>query len=326
MTTVVYNRGTNPNQEGGLYLGRLYHTLKKQYGGARTRSVARKARRRKGVPTKRTSSVVQIPSYRKTRSSKSNLVEDTLGEAAQLFAAASQTGALGRKRRGVARKRSTMTKRRRLNETILDMLDDPNKMQLINVESTSGVKARRRRNVGTPPKPPPPARGRIIIDPSNNLNRVLKSLGLLTSKDGFEDARHKFTGWFLHGPNAGDPRPGRRSHLTRQAFILAQLAFNAGNKNLPFSLTKLPKRRVKAQALVEAMGPAVRRVRGIRGNIQRGGVIGAAVPAGAIAAAKAGAVLAPILKAGGISLLSGAGSVLGAKLTNKLLKQSEEEY
>lgn len=325
MTTVVYNRGTNPNQEGGLYLGRLYHTLKKQYGRARTRSVARKARRRKGVPTKRTSSVVQIPSYRKTRSSKSNLVEDTLGEAAQLFAAASQTGALGRKHRGVARKRSTMTKRRLLNETILDMLDDPNKMQLINVELTSGVKARRRRNVGTP-KPPPPARGRIIIDPSNNLNRVLKSLGLLTRKDGFEDARHKFTGWFLHGPNAGDPRPGRRSHLTRQAFILAQLAFNAGNKNLPFSLTKLPKRRVKAQALVEAMGPAVRRVRGICGNIQRGGVIGAAVPAGAIAAAKAGAVLAPILKAGGISLLSGAGSVLGAKLTNKLLKQLEEEY
>lgn len=325
MTTVVYNRGTNPNQEGGLYLGRLYHTLKKQYGRARTRSVARKARRRKGVPTKRTSSVVQIPSYRKTRSSKSNLVEDTLGEAAQLFAAASQTGALGRKHRGVARKRSTMTKRRLLNETILDMLDDPNKMQLINVESTSGVKARRRRNVGTP-KPPPPARGRIIIDPSNNLNRVLKSLGLLTRKDGFEDARHKFTGWFLHGPNAGDPKPGRRSHLTRKAFILAQLAFNAGNKNLPFSLTKLPKRRVKAQALVEAMGPAVRRVRGIRGNIQRGGVIGAAVPAGAIAAAKASAVLAPILKAGGISLLSGAGSVLGAKLTNKLLKQLEEEY
>lgn len=325
MTTVVYNRGTNPNQEGGLYLGRLYHTLKKQYGRARTRSVARKARRRKGVPTKRTSSVVQIPSYRKTRSSKSNLVEDTLGEAAQLFAAASQTGALGRKRRGVARKRSTITKRRRLNETILDMLDDPNKMQLINVESTSGVKARRRRNVGTP-KPPPPARGRIIINPSNNLNRVLKSLGLLTRKDGFKDARHKFMGWFLHGPNAGDPRPGRRSHLTRQAFILAQLAFNAGNKNLPFSLTKLPKRRVKAQALVEAMGPAVRRVRGIRGNIQRGGVIGAAVPAGAIAAAKASAVLAPILKAGGISLLSGAGSVLGAKLTNKLLKQLEEEY
>lgn len=325
MTTVVYNRGTNPNQEGGLYLRCLYHTLKKQYGGARTRSVARKARRRKGVPTKRTSSVVQIPSYRKTRSSKSNLVEDTLGEAAQLFAAASQTGALGRKRRGVARKRSTITKRRRLNETILDMLDDPNKMQLINVESTSGVKARRRRNVGTP-KPPPPARGRIIIDPSNNLNRVLKSLGLLTRKDGFEDARHKFTGWFLHGPNAGDPKPGRRSHLTRKAFILAQLAFNAGNKNLPFSLTKLPKRRVKAQALVEAMGPAVRRVRGIRGNIQRGGVIGAAVPAGAIAAAKASAVLAPILKAGGISLLSGAGSVLGAKLTNKLLKQLEEEY
>ena len=102
--------------------------------------------------------------------------------------------------------------------------------------------------------------------------------------------------------------------------------FNAGNKNLPFSLTKLPKRRVKAQALVEAMGPAVRRARGIRGNIQRGGVIGAAVPAGAIAAAKAGAVLAPILKAGGISLLSGAGSVLGARLTNKLMKQSEEEY
>ena len=153
---------------------------------------------------------------------------------------------------------------------------------------------------------------------------MLKSLGLLTRKDGFEDARHKFTGWFLHGPNAGDPRPGRRAHLTRQSFVHAQLAFNAGNKNLPMSMTRLPKRRVKAQALVEAMGPQVRR-RGIRGNIQRGGVIGAAVPAGAIAAAKAGAILAPILKAGGISLLSGAGSVLGARLTKKLMKESEED-
>ena len=296
--TSVYNRGTNPNQEGGIRLSdfilaaSIAKRLKKsQFGRARTRSVARRAKRRKGIPKKR------------------------IEEVEELFAS-------NRKRRRGAR-RTAMEKRSRLRDTLLDIVTNNGRnMQL--VDAVGPPAKRRRRNVSTPPKPPPPARGRIIIDPNNNLNRVLKSLGLLTRKDGFEDARHKFTGWFLHGPNAGDPRPGRRSHLTRQAFILAQLAFNANNKNLPFSLTKLPKRRVKAQALVEALGPQVRR-RGIRGNIQRGGVIGAAVPAGAIAAAKAGAVLAPILKAGGISLLSGAGSVLGAKLTNKLLRWSEEE-
>ena len=279
---------------------------------------------------KKTSTAAQLTtSKRRTRSSsKKTKLQEKLEAAQELFSEANELGIpLGRKRRGVARKeRNVMSKRRRLTDTIYNIVSNPQKMQLVDWESIPVAKGKRRRNVSTPPKPPPPTRGRIIIDPSNNLNIVLKLLGLLRRKDGFEDARHKFTGWFLHGPNADDPRPGRRSHLTRQAFILAQLAFNAGNKNLPFSLTKLPKRRVKAQALIEAMGPAVRRARGTHGNIQRGGVIGATVPAGAIAAAKAGAVLAPILKASGISLLSGAGSVLGAKLTNKLLKQSEEEY
>ena len=156
----VCNRGTNPNQEGGIRLSDLMaasliaRKLKKQYGGARTR----RTKRRKGVPTKRTSPVVSIPSKRKTRSStkKSNLVEDTLDEAAQLFAAASQTGALGRKRRGVARKeRDAMSKRRRLTDTIYNIVSNPQKMQLVDLELTPVAKGKRRRNVGTPPKPPP---------------------------------------------------------------------------------------------------------------------------------------------------------------------------
>lgn len=93
--------------------------------------------------------------------------------------------------------------------------------------STSGGKTRRRQ-VSTPPKPPTPVRGRVLGLENKNLTIVLKALGLLTRKDGFQDKRHKYMGWFLHGENAGNPRPGRRAHLSRQAFILAQLMFQKG--------------------------------------------------------------------------------------------------
>lgn len=83
------------------------------------------------------------------------------------------------------------------------------------MESIFGVKVRRRRNVGIFFKFFSFVRGRIIIDSSNNFNRVLKSLGLLIRKDGFEDVRYKFIGWFLYGFNVGDFRFGRRFYLIR---------------------------------------------------------------------------------------------------------------
>ena len=166
--------------------------------------------------------------------------------------------------------------------------------------------------------PPAPVRGRQIIDPNRELYMVLKSLGLLTRKDGKHDSRHKFSGWFLHGPNAGEPRAGRRAHLTRQAFILAQLAFKAGNRDLPLSLTRLPKRAVKATALFESLAPPNRKGRRAVRDNQRGGMIGAAVLPGLIGAAKAGAILAPIAKTAGLGVLSGLGSVLGTRLARRI--------
>lgn len=84
--------------------------------------------------------------------------------------------------------------------------------------------------------------------------------------------------------------------------------------------------RNKAEAIMEAMGPKVRRGRG--NSIQRGGMIGVAVPAAAITAAKilagvggAGAlagVIAPIAKVLGAGAVTGAGTVLGSKLADKV--------
>lgn len=85
--------------------------------------------------------------------------------------------------------------------------------------------------------------------------------------------------------------------------------------------------RNKAEAIMEAMGPKVRRGRG--NSIQRGGMIGVAVPAAAITAAKilagvggAGAalagVIAPIAKVLGAGAVTGAGTVLGLKLADKV--------
>lgn len=213
-------------------------------------------------------------------------------------------------------------------DVLVNIDDDarPSTSRAVAVPSPSRAAARqRRRQVSTPPTPPAPTKGKILSLENKNLNIVLRALGLLTRKDGFEDKRHKFMGWYLHGKNAGEPRPGRRAHLARQGFIFAQLMFNSGKKDIPLSRYKRSRNRNKAEALSEAMGPIRRRGNGG----QRGGMIGVAVPAAAITAAKvlmgvggAGAalagVIAPIAKILGAGAVTGAGTVLGSKLTDKL--------
>ena len=276
----VYNGGVDPNQEGGIlpFLS-LARPLLKQIGLGK----------RKQSDPKR----FDHPKTKRRRVSKRSkglsVLESTIMKGMQSEL---------RKRRPKDR-RNSCAKRRNLETGVMNLwshIERPN----------------RKRST-----PPTPARGRQIIDPNRELNMVLKSLGLLKRKDGKHDSRHKFSGWFLHGPNAGEPRQGRRAHLTRQGFILAQLAFNAGNRDLPLSLTRLPRRAVKATAHFEALAPPYRGKRKFRDN-QRGGMIGAAVLPGLIGAAKVGALLAPIAKTAGLGILSGLGSVLGTRLAKKL--------
>ena len=275
----VYNGGVDPNQEGGIlpFLS-LAKPLLKQIGlGKRKKSEPKRFDHPK---TKR---------RKVSRRSKGlSVLESTIMKGMQSD---------WRKYRPKDR-RDELVKRRNLATGIQNLWSH-----------VPGAKKKK-------PTPPTPARGRQIIDPNRELNQVLKSLGLLKRRDGKHDSRHKFSGWFLHGPNAGEPRQGRRAHLTRQGFILAQLAFNAGNRDLPLSLTRLPRRAVKATAHFEALAPPYRGKRKFRDN-QRGGMIGAAVLPGLIGAAKAGAILAPIVKTAGLGVLSGLGSVLGTRLARK---------
>lgn len=277
----VYNGGVDPNQGGGLlpFLG-LVRPFLKQIG---------RGRRTKSVPTP----------FRHPKTKRKRVSKKSKGLA--ILESTPMKGMQSDWRKYRPKDKRSGDEKRAYLEWGIDNL------------ASHIPRARKRR------QPPAPVRGRQIIDPNRELNMVLKSLGLLTRIDGKHDSRHKFSGWFLHGPNAGEPRPGRRFHLTRQAFILAQLAFKAGNRNLPLLLTHLPKRAVKATALMESLAPPYRgrRRRTDRAN-QEGGMIGAAVLPGLIGAAKAGAILAPVLKTAGLGLLSGLGSVLGTKLARKV--------